>query len=144
MELLRYTRYMRVLLKSSLAAAVLAAWAGTAVLAAPAPVPVPATLPAAKASASPSAAAADEALPSKDGGTVDGRISRIDYHSGVMTVDVGDGGGRKSIDILVVPGTNIQGQKDFHTIADLKKGAHVQVLISRHGTTNTAQIIRLL
>jgi Cu/Ag efflux protein CusF len=87
---------------------------------------------------------AENALSAKDAGTIDGHVSSIDYKSGKMTVDVGEGGAKKSYDVLVVPGTTIQGQKDFHTIADLKKGAHVQVLMSRHGTTNTAQIIRLL
>jgi len=121
-----------------------ATWAGSA--AAASSLAAPTSSPsAAKDAPSPSdAAAPDEAPAANAGVTIDGRISSIDYHSGKMTVDVGEGGGRKSYDVLVVPGTNIQGQKDFHTIADLKKGAHVEVLISRHGSTNTAQIIRLL
>jgi cytolysin (calcineurin-like family phosphatase) len=80
----------------------------------------------------------------KSAGTIQGRITTIDYHTGLMTVDVTQGSAKKTYDVLVVPGTNIQGAKDFHTIADLKKGARVEVLMSRHGTTYTAQIIRIL
>lgn len=135
---------MRVILSTSLAIFVAAVWTGSPALAAPVPVAIPAASGATAAASPTPASSADEELPAKDGGTIDGIVSSIDYHSGRMTVDVGAGGGKKSYDILVVPGTNIQGQKDFHTIADLKKGARVQVLISRHGSTNTAQIIRLL
>jgi len=101
---------------------------GSAVLAAPSPSP---------------SASVDVAVPAKDAGSIEGRIENIDYHTGLMTVDVLRGA-RRTYDVLVVPGTNIQGAKDFHTIADLKKGARVQVLMSQHGSTYTAQIIRLL
>jgi hypothetical protein len=87
---------------------------------------------------------AEDALAAKSAGTIQGRVTSIDYHPGLMTVDVAQGGMKKTYDVLVVPGTNIQGAKDFHTIADLKKGARVEVLMSRHGTTYTAQIIRIL
>jgi hypothetical protein len=92
----------------------------------------------------PAAASPDEVSPGKDAGTIDGRVGSIEYHTGRMTVDVSRGGVKKTYDVVVVPGTNIQGAKGFHTIADLKKGAHVQVLMSQHGSTYTAQIIRLL
>jgi hypothetical protein len=85
-----------------------------------------------------------DAVPAKNAGTIDGRVASINYKTGEMMVDVGQGGSKRSFDVLVVPGTNIQGNGDFHTIADLKKGAHVQVLMSQHGSTYTAQIIRLL
>jgi hypothetical protein len=103
-------------------------------------------LPATAAGATPSAAplGADYAVPARNAGTIEGRVASIDYKSGVMSVDVPQGGSKKTYDVLVVPGTNIQGNKTFHTIADLKKGARVQVLLSQHGATYTAQIIRLL
>jgi Cu/Ag efflux protein CusF len=129
---------------------VLCAFAVPAVTGAQAALPVPPAASADAASApTPSPApsispGAESPLSAKDAGTIDGHVSGIDYKSGKMTVDVVEGGAKKSYDVLVVPGTTIQGHKDFHTIADLKKGAHVQVLMSRHGTTNTAQIIRLL
>jgi hypothetical protein len=134
---------MRVLLSALLAAFAMAAVPASG-FAAPASARVAFEARAhAKPSPSPDEAGAD-AEPDEDGGTIEGRVASIDYHSGRMTVDVPEGGGKKSYSVLVVPGTNIQGQKDFHTIADLKRGAHVQVLLSRHGSTNTAQIIRLL
>jgi len=92
-------------------------------------------------SAAPSAA--DDALSAKDAGSIDGHIKSIDYNTGLMTVEVAHGA-KKTYDVMVVPGTNIQGAKAFHTIADLKRGAHVQVLMSEHGSTYTAQSIRLL
>jgi hypothetical protein len=90
------------------------------------------------------AADLEDAVPARNAGTIVGRVDSIDYKTGVMTVDVGQGSARKTYDVMVVPGTNIQGNKDFHTIADLKKGARVQVLMSQHGATYTAQIIHLL
>jgi uncharacterized metal-binding protein len=127
--------HMPSLLKAARAGFFLFAWSGclfgcvNAVFAA---TPAPSSSP-----------AADDAAPTKNAGTIEGRITRIDYHSGVMVVDC-TGGARKTYEVLVVPGTSIQGAKDFHTIADLKKGEHVQVLLSQHGSTFTAQIIRLL
>jgi hypothetical protein len=87
---------------------------------------------------------AADAVPAKNAGSIDGRVASINYKTGEMMVEVGQGGSKRTYDVVVVPGTNIQGNGDFHTIADLKKGAHVQVLMSQHGSTYTAQIIRLL
>jgi hypothetical protein len=86
----------------------------------------------------------DAAIQARNAGSIDGRVTSIDYKTGEMLVEVGQGGAKKTYDVMVVPGTNIQGNGDFHTIADLKKGARIQVLMSQHGTTYTAQIIRLL
>jgi Cu/Ag efflux protein CusF len=87
--------------------------------------------------------AAYDALSAKDAGSIDGHVKSIDYNTGLMTVEVAHGA-KKTYEVMVVPGTSIVGAKDFHTIADLKKGAHVQVLMSQHGSTYTAQSIRLL
>jgi len=90
------------------------------------------------------ASPADDAAPAKDAGSIEGHVASIDYDTGRMTVDVSRGRSKRTYDVMVVPGTNIQGAKTFHTIADLKKGEHVQVLMSQHGSTYTAQSIRLL
>ena len=137
-ELLAPLRYMGImprLLNAALAGFFLLAWSSGCLLSGTS-----------EAGATPgpsSSPVIDDAAPAKDAGTIEGRITSIDYHSGVMVVDA-VGAGRRTYAVLVVPGTNIQGAKDFHTIADLKKGAHVQVLLSQHGSTLTAQIIRLL
>jgi len=91
--------------------------------------------------ASPAPAELDEA-PARNAGTIVGRVEGIDYKTGVMTVVTL--GARRTYDVLVVPGTNILGNRDFHTIADLKRGARVEILMSQHGATYTAQIIHLL
>jgi len=91
--------------------------------------------------ASPAPEELDEA-PARNAGTIVGRVDSIDYKTGVMTVVTQ--GAKRTYDVLVVPGTNILGNRDFHTIADLKRGARVEILMSQHGATYTAQIIHLL
>ena len=52
---------------------------------------------------------------------------------------------RGKIDVRVVPGTNIQGRAPgYHGIADLVRGARVEIFASRVGDRYIAQIIRLL
>ena len=86
-----------------------------------------------------------EAAPSRNAGQIDGRVAEIDYHSGRMTVVVPWPSGRKDYDVLVQPGTSISGpSKSFYEIADIKKGAHVEVLMSQKAGTYIAQIIHLL
>ena len=86
-----------------------------------------------------------EAAPARNAGQIDGRVSEIDYHSGRMTVVVPSPSGRKDYDVLVQPGTSISGpSKSFYEIADIKKGAHIEVLMSQKGGTYIAQIIHLL
>ena len=138
---LRYRGAMPRLSLAFLAALAVLAFAGASSTRAVVPAGPAAT---AVASAALPTSSGDDALFAKNAGTIQGRITSIDYHTGVMAVDVTGGGAKKTYDVLVVPGTNIQGAKDFHTIADLKKGARVEVLMSQHGTTYTAQIIRLL
>ena len=77
----------------------------------------------------------------KSAGTIDGQVEAIDYRAGTMSVQAG----ARKVDIIVLPSTNIQGTGNtFHTIADIKKGAHVRVLLSQRGSTYTAQLINLL
>jgi hypothetical protein len=92
-------------------------------------------------SPSPHAASDDvDAAPrAKDAGTIDGEVTAIDYRAGSMTVMAGS----RRIDIVVLPSTNISGNDNFHTIADIKKGSHVSVILSQRAGIYTAQIIRL-
>ena len=77
----------------------------------------------------------------KSAGTIDGQVSAIDYRAGTMSVQAGT----RKVDVVVLPSTNIQGAGNtFHTIADIKKGAHVRVLMSQRGSVFTAQLINLL
>jgi hypothetical protein len=142
---LRYGSIMRVpsLLPASLVIALSASWsnAAAATLSPVSPASNVTNAPSPVSSGSPGAS--DDSVPQKDAGTIVGKIQSIDYHTGLMTVEVAHGD-KKTVNVLVVPGTNIQGAKDFHTIADLKKGERVQVLMSQRGSTYTAQIIRLL
>jgi len=75
----------------------------------------------------------------KDAGTIDGAVTAIDYRAGTMTVQ----SGARRIDVVILPSTNIAGDDNFHTIADIKKGTHVEVILSKRAQTYTAQIIRL-
>jgi len=43
-----------------------------------------------------------------------------------------------------LPSTNIVGKNGYHTIADLKKGEHVEVYTSVRGARTDAEIIKLL
>jgi hypothetical protein len=95
-------------------------------------------------SAAPSSRAASDGeagaqIRAKDAGTIDGAVTAIDYRAGTMTVQ----SGARRIDIVILPSTNIAGDDNFHTIADLKKGTHVEVILSKRAQTYTAQIIRL-
>jgi hypothetical protein len=96
---------------------------------------------------SPSPLNADDeaAAPARNAGQIDGRVEDIDYHSGRMTIFVPWPAGRKTYDVVVQPSTSISGQsKAFYEIADIKKGAHVEVLMSQKAGTYIAQIIHLL
>jgi hypothetical protein len=75
----------------------------------------------------------------KNAGTIDGEVVAVDYRAGTIGVQ---SGGRR-VDVVVLPSTNIQGHDNFHTIADIAKGSHVEVILSRRGDTFIAQIIRL-
>lgn len=77
----------------------------------------------------------------KNAGTIDGHVAAISYPGSTMTVVAGS----RHMQVHILPSTNIQGPGDgFHSIADIKKGAHVRVLLSQTGTTYNAQLITLL
>jgi hypothetical protein len=86
------------------------------------------------------AATAGEA-PGRSAGSIDGKVSEIDYRGSRMTVVAG----KRCYDILVQPSTSIVGKgKDFYEIADIKRGARVEVLLSEKAGAYIAQIIHLL
>jgi hypothetical protein len=79
--------------------------------------------------------------PGRDAGSVDGKVSEIDYRGSHMTVLAG----KRCYEILIQPSTSIVGKgKDFYEIADIKRGARVQVLLSEKAGAYIAQIIHLL
>jgi len=94
--------------------------------------------PAADASA-PVPAGGDPALRAKDAGTIDGEVVAVDYRAGTIAVQAGS----RRVVVVVLPSTNIAGNDSFDTIADIKKGSRVHVILSRRAGTYIAQIIRL-
>ena len=76
----------------------------------------------------------------RDGGVIAGKILGVDYQRGVMSLRAGRG----TIDVYVLPTTNIQGKSsNYHTIADLRRGQNVEVFTSVQGPRTNAQIITL-
>ena len=94
--------------------------------------------PAPDASA-PVPAGGDPALRAKDAGTIDGEVVAVDYRAGTIAVQAGS----RRVVVVVLPSTNIAGNDNFDTIADIKKGSRVHVILSRRAGTYIAQIIRL-
>jgi hypothetical protein len=78
--------------------------------------------------------------PAKNAGSIDGNVVSVDYKIGHITVKAAG----TQYDLIVSPSTEFRGHNNnFHTIADIQKGAHVQVMMSQRAGTYTAQIIRL-
>jgi hypothetical protein len=83
-------------------------------------------------------AAAEEA---HNGGTIDGKVTAIDYQRSTLSVNAG---ARGRIDISVMPSTSIQGKDSgYHAFTDLKTGQRVQILSSIADGKYVAQIIRI-
>jgi hypothetical protein len=94
----------------------------------------------------PVAAAAQPSPPppaeARNGGTLDGRITAVDYQRGVLGIDAG---ARGRFAVNVMPSTTIEGSDSaYHALSDLKAGQRVQILSSVAGGKYVAQIIRLL
>jgi hypothetical protein len=80
------------------------------------------------------------ALPAKNAGSIDGQVVSVDYKLGHIGVKAGG----TQYDVVVSPSTEFRGHNNnFHTIADIQKGARVHVMMSQRAGTYTAQIIRL-
>jgi hypothetical protein len=95
-------------------------------------------LAATAAPTAPPSAASDQV---HDGGTIAGTITAIDYQRNMLGVDAG---GRRHIDVSVMPSTSIQGKDSaYHAFTDLKTGQHVQILSSIADGKYVAQIIRI-
>lgn len=76
-----------------------------------------------------------------NGGILHGKIVRIDYIEGRMVLL-----SRRNhkVNVQILPSTNIQGRASgYHTIADLKKGATIDVLTSIEGRRTNAEIITI-
>jgi hypothetical protein len=77
----------------------------------------------------------------RNGGTIDGKVTWIDYSRSVLGVNAG---ARGRIDVTVMPSTSIQGKDSgYHAFTDLKTGQHVQILSSIADGKYVAQIIRI-
>lgn len=77
----------------------------------------------------------------KDAGSVDGEVVSVDYRTNHFTVKSGTG----TYDVVVLPSTDFRAKTNtFHGVTDIKKGAHVNVMLSQRAQTLTAQIIYLL
>jgi len=101
----------------------------TAALAGPAPAPAP---------SAPAAAESD----ARNGGVIFGKVTNVDYQSGVVTVDSTTHG---KVDVSTMPTTSVQSDDPgYHTLTDVSRGSKVQIFISRTAGKLVAQIIRLL
>ncbi|GAC1574872.1 MAG: hypothetical protein NVS3B7_07010 [Candidatus Elarobacter sp.] len=90
-------------------------------------------------SASPTAVAADERA--HDGGVIEGKVTNVDYSSGIVSVD-GPGG---KVDVSTMPSTSVQSDDPgYHTLTDVSRGAKVRIFISRTAGKLVAQIIHLI
>jgi hypothetical protein len=77
----------------------------------------------------------------RNGGTINGRVTTVDYQGGMLGVDAGSLG---RIRVSIMPSTSIQGRDTaYHTITDLKPGERVQILSSIADGRYVAQIIRI-
>ncbi|MBD5657144.1 MAG: hypothetical protein IAI50_18490 [Candidatus Eremiobacteraeota bacterium] len=80
------------------------------------------------------------AVPAKNAGSIDGQVVSVDYKLSHIAVKAAG----TQYDVIVSPSTEFRGHNNnFHTIADIQKGAHVQVMMSQRAGTYTATIIRL-
>jgi len=76
----------------------------------------------------------------KDLGSIEGEVVSVDYrtsHFGVKS-------GTTVYDVTVLPSTDFRGSNNaFRGFSDIKKGAHITVMLSQRATSFVAQIIRL-
>jgi hypothetical protein len=101
----------------------------TAALAGPAPAPAPSATVAVDSDA-------------RIGGVIFGKVTNVDYQSGVVTVDSKT---RGKVDVSTMPTTSVQSDDPgYHTLTDVSRGSKVQIFISRTAGKLVAQIIRLL
>ncbi len=76
----------------------------------------------------------------KDAGSIDGEVVSVDYRTNRMSVRSGG----QVYDVTVLPSTDFRGRTNsFHAITDIKRGAHVNIMLSQRAHMLTAQIIHL-
>jgi hypothetical protein len=76
----------------------------------------------------------------KDAGSIEGEVVSVDYRTSHFSVKAGP----TTYDVVVLPSTDFQGRNNsFRGITDIKKGAHVNVMLSQRAATFVAQIIHL-
>ncbi len=76
----------------------------------------------------------------KDAGSIEGDVVSVDYRTSHFSVKVGT----TTYDIVVLPSTDFESKNNtFQGITDIKKGAHVSVMLSQRAATYVAQIIHL-
>lgn len=98
-----------------------------------------AVLPFAAASQTPAPAPVVGSKPS-NGGVISGQVTSVDYQQGLIGVKSGG----KNLDVIVLPSTNIEGPgSGYHSIAEIARGARVDIFTSLADGRYTAQIIRL-
>lgn len=95
------------------------------------------------AGAAPAPSPADSPPPKlSNGGVVEGQVTSVDYQRGIIAVLAR--GGRK-MEVTVLPSTSIQGSgAGYHSIAEIRRGEHVQIFTSVADGKWTAQIIKLM
>ncbi len=76
----------------------------------------------------------------KDAGSIEGDVVSVDYRTSHFSVKAG----ATTYDVVVLPSTDFQGRNNsFRGMTDIKKGAHVSVMLSQRAATYVAQIIYL-
>ncbi len=77
-----------------------------------------------------------------NGGVIEGKVTNVDYQSGVVTVDSTSQG---RLDVATMPTTSVQSDDPgYHSLSDVSKGSKVRIFISKTAGKIVAQIIRLL
>lgn len=77
--------------------------------------------------------------PSRDAGIVRGEIQSVDYGTGSIVVR----GARGPVQIVVLPSTSIYVRGQYATLADLHRGASVEISVSEVDGRLVAQTIHL-
>jgi hypothetical protein len=94
------------------------------------------------AAAAPTPGPASPSPDVRNGGTIDGRLTAVDYQRNVLSIDAGP---RGRMDVDVMPSTSIQGKDSaYHAFTDLKAGQRIEIFSSVSGGRYVAQIIRIL
>ncbi|GAC1303777.1 MAG: hypothetical protein NVS2B3_18440 [Vulcanimicrobiaceae bacterium] len=76
----------------------------------------------------------------KDVGSIEGEVVSVDYRTSHFAIRSGS----MVYDVTVLPSTDFRGRSSgFHGFTDIKKGAHLNVMLSQRATSYVAQIVHL-